>query len=68
MTDDRDRPDDTDAPAFPAARADGKVYCCASLGWVDPDEAFDHRWDMSRPLDGYIAERAWAWEGVEPGV
>jgi hypothetical protein len=66
MTDDRDRPDDATDPASP--RPDGKVYCCASLGWVTPDVAFDHRWETSRPLDEYIADRAWAWDGVEPGV
>lgn len=48
-------------------RADGKVYCCAGLGWVTPDEAFDHRWDTSRPREEW-EERAGAWDGIEPGV
>jgi len=48
-------------------RADGKVYCCASLGWVTPAVAFDHRWDTSRPSEEW-EERAGAWDGIEPGV
>jgi hypothetical protein len=54
--------------ASPAARTDGKVYCCPTLGFVDLDTFFEHRWDTSRPLDEYLSERAWAWEGIEPGV
>lgn len=34
------------------ARA-GIVYCCATLGWVSEAEAFDHRWETSRPLAEY---------------
>ncbi len=48
-------------------RADGKVYCCDTLGWVDEATAFDHRWDTSRPLEEYLSERAFAWDGVKPG-
>jgi hypothetical protein len=40
----------------------GLVYCCATLGWVPPSIAFDHHWDTSRPLDGYVSERASAWD------
>ena len=48
-------------------RADGKVYCCDTLGWVDEATAFDHRWDTSRPLEEYLSERASAWDDVKPG-
>jgi hypothetical protein len=50
-----------------ATRADGKVYCCVTLGWVTPDVAFDHHWDTSRPLDEYLSDRASSWDGVKPG-
>jgi hypothetical protein len=62
------------APPAPSAdagrtpRTDGKVYCCPTLGFVDLDTFFEHRWDTSRPLDEYLSERASAWEGIEPGV
>jgi hypothetical protein len=56
------------ADAGPAPRTDGKVYCCATLGFVDRDTFFEHRWDTSRPRDEYLSERASAWEGIEPGV
>ncbi len=71
-------PDDSELRAEPVpataptkdglpTRADGKVYCCAGLGWVTPDVAFDHRWDTSRPREEW-EERAGAWDGIEPGV
>jgi hypothetical protein len=67
MTDDLDL---TDAASIAMLRTrdDGKVYCCATLGWVDEAVAFDHRWDTSRPFDEYERERAAAWADVEPGV
>jgi hypothetical protein len=49
------------------ARADGKVYCCHTLGWVAPDVAFDHHWDTSRPPDDYLSDRASSWDGIKPG-
>jgi len=61
-------PPEAGVDAGPAGRADGKVYCCAALGFVDVETFFEHRWDTSRPLDEYLSERAWAWEGIEPGV
>ena len=54
-------------PTDERTRADGKVYCCATLGWVTPDVAFDHHWDTSRPLDEYLSERAPSWDGIKPG-
>lgn len=48
-------------------RADGRVYCCDTLSWVDEATAFDHRWDTSRPLEEYLSERASAWVDVKPG-
>jgi hypothetical protein len=48
-------------------RADGKWYCCDTLGWVDEATLLDHRWDTSRPYDEYVSERASAWDGIEPG-
>jgi hypothetical protein len=45
-------PDDLISP-----RADGKVYCCDSLGWVAPDVAFDHHGVSSRSLDEDLGDR-----------
>jgi hypothetical protein len=27
-------------------RRDGRVYCCAALGWTTPVRAYDHVWDQ----------------------
>jgi hypothetical protein len=35
----------------PSKRPDGKVYCCASLGYVDLETFFDHHWETSRAFD-----------------
>jgi hypothetical protein len=33
-----------------APRGDGTVYCCDSMGWVTPAQAFDHSWDAYSDL------------------
>jgi hypothetical protein len=44
-------PENEDGYLIP--RADGKIYCCVTLGWVTLEEAFDHRWDTSRSPDDF---------------
>lgn len=45
-----DPPDSSDPNARYRPRADGKVYCCATIGWVTPAEAFDHVWEWSNEM------------------
>jgi hypothetical protein len=34
--------------AATSPRPAGKVWCCVTLGWVTPAEAFDHVWESDR--------------------
>ena len=58
---DRGNPPDPNDPN-PRLRADGKVWCCSTLGWVTPEVAADHRWDTSRPPEEYERDYAGAWD------
>lgn len=53
----------------PTAEAErrGLVYCCGTIGWVTPGEAYDHSYNDGEDMERYFGERAAERTGDDEG-